>query len=73
MHQRESVVAGCTSESQQEQQRRRRSSNFGQEQHVKEDKHEQQTAEWDFRVMTYNILAEGLVSLHKACIVQGFE
>lgn len=49
------------SEVQQEQQRRRRSSNFGQKQDVKEDKQEQQTAKWDFRVMTYNILAEGLV------------
>ena len=51
-----------TSETQQEQQTQRRSSNLGQQQ-LKENKQEQQTAKWDFRVMTYNILAEGLVRL----------
>ena len=44
-----------TSETQQEQQRQKRSS--------KEVKQDQHTAKWDFRVMTYNILAEGLVRL----------
>lgn len=39
------------------------SGNGRQKQHLEQQKQsEQQQTQWDFRVMTYNILAEGLVS-----------
>ncbi len=57
-------MQASTSGSQREQQRNsRRSSNFGQPEKLQpqEKQAEQQTTQWNFRVMTYNILAEGLV------------
>ena len=56
-------MQASTSGSQYEHQNRRRSSSFGQQQEVQpQEKQQEQTTKWDFRVMTYNILAEGLVS-----------